>query len=266
MQASTAGAPATRSCSTSPTRPSAGPDTTARRRARARPPRASAPRPTGGTAGRSPLPGELLRRRALRRALRRARTGAGGRATRRAATPAPTGTTSCARAGSAGSPRRQVVAQVERQEPRLLAREPGRHRNLVRVDREMHQRPRPSVTFFGSRSRPVLLDRVLDALAGQRVLQLRRRHRDPVHEQAQVERLCRCRIDRAAAGSPSAGSRRSARPARARPRAPAGDTTTGSSRPGRRRRGAAHRACRARRSPASSRFANFRRATVASPP
>ena len=42
----------------------------------------------------------------------------------------------------------------------------------------------------------VLLDRVLDVLAGQVVLQLRRRDRDAVEEQAEVDRLGRVGIER----------------------------------------------------------------------
>ena len=112
-----------------------------------------------------------------------------------------------------------VVAQVERQEPRRLARQPGRHRDRLGVDREVHDRPPAERHVLRVAVRAVLRDRVLDALAGQRVLQLRRRDRDAVHEQAQVERLGRVRARTATGGSPSAGSRRTAPPARASARA-----------------------------------------------
>ena len=78
--------------------------------------------------------------------------------------------------------------------------QPGRHRDRVGVDREVHERPPAERDVLRVPVRAVLLDRVLDVLAGQVVLQLRRRDRDAVDEQAQVERLVRLGIERQLAG------------------------------------------------------------------
>ena len=90
----------------------------------------------------------------------------------------------------------EVVTQVEGQESCGLALEPGGHRDGIRVDGEMHQRapterdiPRIAVVA-------VLLDRLLDVLAGEMVLKLRRCDRDAVQEQAEVDRLVRVGIER----------------------------------------------------------------------
>ena len=89
------------------------------------------------------------------------------------------------------------VASVERQEVRLGAIQSGGHPHFLIRDREMHQRPRPEpkqrLSSAGGRVLHrtvllVLLDRVRDAL-GEVGLQLQRRHRKPVHEQHQVQRV-----------------------------------------------------------------------------
>ena len=95
--------------------------------------------------------------------------------------------------GFGGLPAPPVVALVERQEPGVPARPAGSSSPPARC--------RPRSAPPPARQRPVrrvpvgavLRDRVLDALAGQRVLQLRRRHRDAVDEQRQVERLASSR-------------------------------------------------------------------------
>ena len=83
------------------------------------------------------------------------------------------------------------VAAVEREEPGLEPLEPGRHLDEVRVHGEVDERPPPEGHVRRVPILPVLLLGVLDGLVGERVLQLRRRDRDAVDEQAQVERLRR---------------------------------------------------------------------------
>ncbi len=78
----------------------------------------------------------------------------------------------------------EVVAHVERQKARRLPVEAGGHRDGVRVDRKVHKRAAGQRDVLGVSVVAVLLDRLLDALAGEVVLQLRRRHRDAVEEQA----------------------------------------------------------------------------------
>ena len=88
----------------------------------------------------------------------------------------------------------EIVAPVERQEPGLLPRQMGGHGHRVRIHREVHH-PHPlQRAVLRVAVLAVLEDGVLDALAGQRVLQLGRRHRDTVHEQAQVDRLVARRV------------------------------------------------------------------------
>ncbi len=82
-----------------------------------------------------------------------------------------------------------VVAHVERQEARGLPVEPSRHRDGVRVHREVHERAAGQRDVLWVAVVAVLRDRLFDALASEMVLQLRRRHRDAVEEQAQVHRL-----------------------------------------------------------------------------
>ena len=82
-----------------------------------------------------------------------------------------------------------ALPRLNGQEPGLEALEPGRHLDEVRVHGEVDERPPPEGHVRGVAILPVLLLGVLDGLVGQRVLQLRRRDRDAVDEQAQVEGL-----------------------------------------------------------------------------
>ena len=84
----------------------------------------------------------------------------------------------------------RMAATVERQEERLLSRQPRRHVDLVRVGGEMHQRPlfelkqwRAWVAVLA-----VLLHRLPPALPRAGILQLHGRHREAVHCQHHVER------------------------------------------------------------------------------
>ena len=90
----------------------------------------------------------------------------------------------------------EVVAEVERQEPRRLALELGRHRDRIGIHREVDERAAAERHVLRVAVVAVLLDRVLDVLAGEMVLQLRRRDRDAVEEQAEVERLVRVGVER----------------------------------------------------------------------
>ncbi len=83
----------------------------------------------------------------------------------------------------------EVVAEVEGQEPRRLALQLGGHRDRIGVDREVDERAPPERDVLRIAVVAVLLDRVLDVLAGEVVLQLRRRDRNAVEEQAEVDRL-----------------------------------------------------------------------------
>ncbi len=81
-------------------------------------------------------------------------------------------------------------------EPRLkgrncvaVARELGRHRDQFRVDGEVHECPPCECHVLRVAVAAVLGDRVVDVLAGERVLQLGGRDRDPVQEERQVDRL-----------------------------------------------------------------------------
>ena len=94
----------------------------------------------------------------------------------------------------------EVVAEVERQEPRRLALQLRRHRDRIGVDGEVDERAPPERDVLRIAVVAVLLDRVLDVLAGEMVLQLGRRDRDAVEEQAEVERLVRVRVERKLAG------------------------------------------------------------------
>ena len=96
-------------------------------------------------------------------------------------------------------PAAEVVAPVEGQEAGRLARQPGRHRHPLGVDREVDDRP-PQERVRGVAIAAVLLDRLVDALPGDGVLQLGRGHRDAVDEQAQVDRLGRACLVRKLAG------------------------------------------------------------------
>ena len=79
-------------------------------------------------------------------------------------------------------------ALVERQEPGGLAVEPGRHHHRVGIDGEVDDCP-PQHWIGGVAIGAVLRHGVLDGLARERILQLRRGHRDAVHHQHEVERI-----------------------------------------------------------------------------
>ena len=92
------------------------------------------------------------------------------------------------------------VTAVERQKPRLLAGETGRHLHVVGIDSEVDERPSAKGHVGRIAVGPILVLRVLDGLMGERVLEFSRRDRDAVHEQTQVERLRRCGVIRQLAG------------------------------------------------------------------
>ncbi len=89
----------------------------------------------------------------------------------------------------------EVVPKVERQEPRRLPLQLGRHRDRIGVDGEVDQRAPAERDVLRIAVGAVLLDRVLDVLAGEVVLQLRGCDRDAVEEQAEVDRLVRLGIE-----------------------------------------------------------------------
>jgi len=83
-----------------------------------------------------------------------------------------------------------MTAPVERQEMRLLARQPSGHVNLVRVRSEMYQRP--LLEFEQRRARvAVFLELphgMTPVLARAGILQFDRCHREPVYRQRHVQR------------------------------------------------------------------------------
>ncbi|CAO5241429.1 hypothetical protein FAGKG844_20168 [Frankia sp. AgKG'84/4] len=85
---------------------------------------------------------------------------------------------------------RAVGAQIERQEPGVGARQPGRDERPVRIDGEVHQGTLREEQLLRIPP-PVLRDRILGCLPGHPILQLDGRHRQPVHEQRQVDGLVR---------------------------------------------------------------------------
>ncbi len=80
-------------------------------------------------------------------------------------------------------------AAVEREELRRLARELRRHRDQLRIDREVDDRAARERHVLRVTVAPVLGDRVLDALARERVLQLCGRDGDPVQEEREIQSL-----------------------------------------------------------------------------
>ena len=85
-----------------------------------------------------------------------------------------------------------VPALVERQEPRGLALQLGAEADLVVVDGEMHDAaPELEQPLARVAVALVLLHGILDRLLGQAVLQLEGGDRQPVDEQAEVERALR---------------------------------------------------------------------------
>ena len=102
--------------------------------------------------------------------------------------------------GSGGVALAAGVAAVEGQEPGRGAGEPGRHLDVVGIDREVDERATREGHVRGIAVGPVLVLRVLDGLVRERVLELGRRDRDPVEEEREVERLGRGRLVRELAG------------------------------------------------------------------
>jgi hypothetical protein len=93
-------------------------------------------------------------------------------------------------------PSTAVAATIEGQEAGRGAGQPGGHPDLVRVDGEVHQRPRleaedrrPRVAVM-----PILMPGVTDLLARQGILQLRRGDGQPVQEQDQVQLIVGLRV------------------------------------------------------------------------
>ena len=64
----------------------------------------------------------------------------------------------------------EVVAEVERKEARRFAVELGSHRDGIGVDGEVDESSSPERDVLGVAVSAVLLDRVLDVLAGELVL------------------------------------------------------------------------------------------------
>ncbi len=83
-----------------------------------------------------------------------------------------------------------VEPLVERQEPRLLPRQRRAELHVVLVHREMRDaRSLPEKRFLRAAVVLVLPHRIVHRLLGQIVLQLEGRHRQPIDEQPQVERV-----------------------------------------------------------------------------
>ena len=77
---------------------------------------------------------------------------------------------------------------VERQEPGLRAEELGGHEHLVRIHSEVGEAPRVGEERLAwVPVGPVLVDRVLDVLAGERVLELGGEDRDAVQEEREID-------------------------------------------------------------------------------
>ena len=190
----TAGARATRSCSTCPTRPNARPGSCGRRRAPARARPSAAPRATGGTAGRSAArcadcPSALLRSATCRNRCRSSsklsrcqmfshRYEIGSRRPDGRGLPAPPEFPAPADPTLNGRNR-------YRRRPAASSRTPGRGppRN---ARGSAWRRTAPS-----GRVRRYCAFACLDVLAGQRVLQLGGRDRDAVDEERQVHESSR---------------------------------------------------------------------------
>ena len=79
---------------------------------------------------------------------------------------------------------------VERQEPGLRAEELGGHEHLVRIHGEVGEAPRVGEERLARVPvGPVLVDRVLDVLAGERVLEFSREDGDAVQEEGEINAL-----------------------------------------------------------------------------
>jgi len=84
----------------------------------------------------------------------------------------------------------EVVAKVERKEAGGLAVQLGGHRDRVGVNGEVDEGTSSQRDVLVVAVGAVLLDRVLDVLAGEVILELGRRDRDAVEEEAEVDGLC----------------------------------------------------------------------------
>lgn len=82
---------------------------------------------------------------------------------------------------------RPARALVEGEKPGVLPGEVRGHVDLVRIGREVHECPGAEDPVGGVPVAAVLVDRVRDALVGKGVLQLRRRRRDAVDHEHEVE-------------------------------------------------------------------------------
>ena len=102
-----------------------------------------------------------------------------------------------------------VVTLVEGQEPGRTSGKPGGHYHRFGIDGEMHQRPllERENRLVRIAVASVLVDGILDGLAGERVLQLDRGDRDAVEAQRDVERFLRRRGIAELAGDPDAVGR-----------------------------------------------------------
>ena len=85
-------------------------------------------------------------------------------------------------------PGSQPVPAVEGQEGGPLPLESGRHEHLLGVESEMHHRAAQGHVLRVAIT-PVLSLGVVNRLAGERVLQLSGGDRDPIDEEAKVDRL-----------------------------------------------------------------------------
>ena len=83
---------------------------------------------------------------------------------------------------------------VERQEAGLCSFQPGGHRHLVGIDREVHNSATGERDVGGVSVLAILLLSLLDTLSGQWVLELCCGSRDAVDQQGQVDRVVRVRV------------------------------------------------------------------------
>ena len=83
---------------------------------------------------------------------------------------------------------------VERQKPSPPPRQTGSHQHRKRINREMHHPHPPKRPIVRITVPPILQHRMLHTLTSQRILQLRRRHRNTIHKQTQINRLITRRL------------------------------------------------------------------------
>ena len=98
-------------------------------------------------------------------------------------------------------PRAEPVPPVERQKARRTAGEPGRHGGLIRVYREMDYAAAAEGYVLRVPILAVLLFGILHVLPGERVLQLRRRDRQPVDEEGEIQSFIRTGLVRQLPGN-----------------------------------------------------------------